>query len=105
MFPEHNPLSVVGIMSTTFQRVVLFPYSSKLGGRGNTYTIKPTNRSFFLFLFFLSENSTVNTGLLYNTHSWLPMHIRIELLRKGGVNIRKIPPMDSEPPDGVSIKE
>jgi hypothetical protein len=32
------------------------------------------------------------------------MHIRIELLRKGGVNIRKIPPADMDPSDGVSIR-
>ncbi|XP_021925783.1 PAB-dependent poly(A)-specific ribonuclease subunit PAN2 isoform X2 [Zootermopsis nevadensis] len=51
------------------------------------------------------ENYTANTGLLYNTHSWLPMHIRIELLRKGGVNIRKIPPVDNEPPENVVMSE
>jgi hypothetical protein len=33
------------------------------------------------------------------------MHIRIELLRKGGVNIRKILPADMESLDEVSIKE
>lgn len=32
------------------------------------------------------------------------MHIRIELLRKGGVNIRKIPPADMESSDGVSVR-
>ncbi|XP_023706705.1 PAN2-PAN3 deadenylation complex catalytic subunit PAN2 isoform X2 [Cryptotermes secundus] len=53
----------------------------------------------------IGENSTTNTGLLYNTHSWLPMHIRIELLRKGGVNIRKIPPADMESSDGVTVSE
>jgi hypothetical protein len=31
------------------------------------------------------------------------MHIKIELLRKGGVHIRKIPPADMESSDGVSI--
>lgn len=51
------------------------------------------------------ENSFINTGLLYNTHSWLPMHIRIELLRKGGVNIKKILPADMESPDEVAMSE
>lgn len=32
------------------------------------------------------------------------MHIQIELLRKGGVNIRKIPPADMESSGGVSIR-
>jgi hypothetical protein len=58
----------------------------------------------YLFLFF-SEKSYVNTGLLYNTHSWLPMHIRIELLQNGEVKIKKILPADMESPDEVSIKE
>jgi len=61
---------------------------------------------FYLFIYFyFSENSYVNTGLLYNTHSWLPMHIRIELLQNGEVKIKKILPADMESPDEVSIKE
>jgi hypothetical protein len=32
------------------------------------------------------------------------MHIQIELLRKGGVNIKKIPPADIKSSDGVSIR-
>jgi len=59
----------------------------------------------YFCIFFFPENSYVNTGLLYNTHSWLPMHIRIELLQNGEVKIKKILPADMESPDEVSIKE
>jgi hypothetical protein len=54
--------------------------------------------------YLFSESSPANTGLLYNTHSWLPMHIQIVLLKKGGVNIRKIPPADMDSSDKVSIR-
>ncbi|PSN30631.1 hypothetical protein C0J52_22424 [Blattella germanica] len=51
------------------------------------------------------ENSTTSPGNPYNIHTWLPMHIQIDLLKRGGVNIRKIPAPDMTSSNEVEENE
>ncbi|XP_069700683.1 PAN2-PAN3 deadenylation complex catalytic subunit PAN2 isoform X2 [Periplaneta americana] len=54
------------------------------------------------------ENSATNAGHLYNLHSWLPINIQIDLLRKGGVRIKKLSPANTDEvdnDDNVPTKE
>ncbi|KAJ9580135.1 hypothetical protein L9F63_004208 [Diploptera punctata] len=40
-------------------------------------------------------NNVATSVHLYNTHTWLPMHIQIQLLKRGSVNIKKISAPDA----------
>nr|CAD7410686.1 unnamed protein product [Timema cristinae] len=46
-----------------------------------------------------NNSSAPNTSHLYYTHSWLPLHLKVDLMKDGHVNVKKLQPTEVDKVD------